>query len=257
MFIRSIILFLCVVFFSATSVFANTAEDQQTIRDNLSKISDIEISQDIISDFKSQNPSSTVFDSVSGPVTYGDLSSGDLSVLINDGTDGPITQAALAEIDRYELINGASSDDGFVDTPTTPDPTVPDPTPDSAVTDSNTPTPCEFDIDGGNVNIGTALDNCLKDSALVSASGSIKVEEGMKDQILSWTLSLAQLLGLLAVGAVVYGGLLMTLSGGEEERIKKGKDVVKWAIVGFLGVLLAGVLVRLVVELIFGIATIV
>lgn len=31
----------------------------------------------------------------------------------------------------------------------------------------------------------------------------------------------------------------MTLSAGEDERIKKGKDIVKWSIFGFLGVVAA------------------
>jgi len=52
----------------------------------------------------------------------------------------------------------------------------------------------------------------------------------VKVQVVSWTNALAAFLGLLAVGAIVYGGLLMTLSGGEDEKIKKGKDIIKWSL---------------------------
>lgn len=60
-------------------------------------------------------------------------------------------------------------------------------------------------------NILTSLDNCLSDSDLVHP-GDGKIESGIKNQIVYWTTQLASLLGLLAVGAIVYGGLLMTIS---------------------------------------------
>jgi hypothetical protein len=39
--------------------------------------------------------------------------------------------------------------------------------------------------------------------------------------VINWTTNIATLLGLLAIGAIVYGGLLMTLSVGEDEKVKK------------------------------------
>ncbi len=95
--------------------------------------------------------------------------------------------------------------------------------------------------------------NCLDDADLVQAWDGI-IEYGVKQKIKSWTTALAGLLWLLAVGAIVYGGLLMTLSWGEDEKIKKGKDVVKWSILGFLAVVMIGSVIRIVVEVVFDIA---
>lgn len=115
--------------------------------------------------------------------------------------------------------------------------------------------PCKYNVDTNTpVSIWDALDDCLdQDSSLVNSSGDIQIEWKGKEFIAGWTTALAQLLGLLAVGAIVYGGLLMTLSGWDDEKIKKWKDVVKWAIIWFLWVVTAGALVRILIEFIFAI----
>ena len=76
--------------------------------------------------------------------------------------------------------------------------------------------PCQY-----NGNVQSSLDGCLAGSTLVDSSGPTLLEGNVKVQIVNWTNALAAFLGLLAVGAIVYGGLLMTLSQGEEEQIKK------------------------------------
>jgi hypothetical protein len=41
----------------------------------------------------------------------------------------------------------------------------------------------------------------------------MRLEYGIKEQIKTWTTALAEFFGLIAVGAIVYGGLMMTLAG--------------------------------------------
>ena len=109
--------------------------------------------------------------------------------------------------------------------------------------------PCQY-----NGSIEGSLDGCLQWSNLVDASGPTLLEGNVKVQVVSWTNALAAFLGLLAVGAIVYGGLLMTLSGGEDEKIKKGKDIIKWSLLWFLALIVAGAVVRIVVEVMFSFA---
>jgi len=80
------------------------------------------------------------------------------------------------------------------------------------------------------------------------------IETGIKAKLVYWTTQLGGLLWLLAVGAIVYGGLMMTLSWGEDEKVKKWKDIVKWAMLWFLAVIAAGWVVRLIVEVMFSVA---
>lgn len=102
-------------------------------------------------------------------------------------------------------------------------------------------------------SLGSELDNCLRGSDLVDPGNGL-VEWSIKDKIVFWTGQLASLLWLLAVGSIVYGALLMTISWWDDEKIKKWKDVVKWSMLWFLALLVSGWLVRIVIEVIFSVA---
>ncbi len=82
---------------------------------------------------------------------------------------------------------------------------------------------------------------------------SLNVSRWFKEVMQSWIQTLWWVLAILAVGSIVYGSLLLVLSGGEEEKLKKWKDVVKWSIIWFLGVVFAGVLITIVVNIMFSI----
>jgi len=104
-------------------------------------------------------------------------------------------------------------------------------------------------------SIGGSLDGCLNGTDLVNANWDMRLETGVKYQIITWTTALAKLFWLLAVGAIVYGGFMMTISGGEDEKIKKWKDIVKWSLLWFLAIVMTGTIIRVIVELVFDIAS--
>lgn len=110
---------------------------------------------------------------------------------------------------------------------------------------------CEY---AENSSISDALDGCLAWADLVNPDGG-KIEIGIKNKIVYWTTQLAKLFWLLAVGAIVYGGLMMTLSWWEDEKIKKWKDIVKWAMLWFLWLMAAGWIIRIIVEVMFSVAS--
>lgn len=111
-------------------------------------------------------------------------------------------------------------------------------------------TGCDYTWDG---DVGNALANCIQGSDVVYSGWEFTVEWNFKSKINTWTRTLASVLALLAVGAIVYWAFLMTLSWWEDERIKKGKDIVKWSIFWFLGVVAAGGLISILVNFIFAI----
>jgi hypothetical protein len=49
--------------------------------------------------------------------------------------------------------------------------------------------------------------------------------------------------GLTAVAAIVWGGIKIITSGGSEEGVASGKNIVKWAIVGLVVIIFARVFV--------------
>ena len=46
--------------------------------------------------------------------------------------------------------------------------------------------------------------------------------------------SIFGIVGALALGMFVYGGLMWMLSGGSQEKVKKGRDILVWATVGII-----------------------
>lgn len=103
------------------------------------------------------------------------------------------------------------------------------------------------------------MQDCLEWWNLVGADSSEirsdwKIEGEVKNRVIYWTAQLATFLSLIAIGAVVYGAGLMTVSMWDDEKIKKWKDVIKWSILWFLWLLLAWALVRIVIELMFSVA---
>lgn len=231
---KNIYLSLLLFFILFVSVFAWPVEDQQFIESHFSKIESEPIPKTAIDDFNDLPAAARNNIIIPYWATYSYAESRNL---LNDGVSWPITTSA------YNAVNTALSSSSSTSASSS-----------TSSSSSGAPWPCDFDVNSSN-DIAGALDNCLTGSDLIDSSWDTLIEWSLKDTVTAWTVAIAQLLSLLAVGAIVYGGLLMTLSAWDEEKIKKGKDVVKWAILGFLWVVLAWALVRIVVEVIFSVAS--
>jgi len=91
-----------------------------------------------------------------------------------------------------------------------------------------------------------------------TAKNNLSIDEtnsDLKDIVTKWTEKIAIFSALGAVGALVYAGMLMQFSGGNEETINKAKEVIKITLMGVALITLAGWLVYLVITMIFWIAT--
>ena len=54
-------------------------------------------------------------------------------------------------------------------------------------------------------------------------------------------------LGLIAVGFIVYAGLLMVTAGGDDDAIGNGKKIITWAAIGIVIILLSYGIVNVVI----------
>lgn len=95
------------------------------------------------------------------------------------------------------------------------------------------------------------IDSCLSWTDLVDSSWDVSIEWSFKDKLIDWSSKIAWFLWLIAVWALVYAAFMMTISWGEEEKIKKAKDIIKWTILWFLGVVLASSLIAIVVKFMY------
>lgn len=120
---------------------------------------------------------------------------------------------------------------------------------------------CDFNPEDKNQNISTELNNCFDhdpDSKLVTTwdqnqLNNLDIADWFKTKINSWVQTLGSILAILAVWSIVYGSFLLVISGWEEEKLKKGKDVIKWWILWFLAVVFAWALISIVVSFMFSI----
>lgn len=104
-------------------------------------------------------------------------------------------------------------------------------------------------------SISDSIDGCLVWSKLVSTDKpDLKIKSWLKTQINDWTMNVATFLSIFAVWAIVFWAFQMVISVWEEEKIKKWKDIVKWAILWFLLVVSASAFVRLITEVMYSLA---
>jgi uncharacterized BrkB/YihY/UPF0761 family membrane protein len=60
--------------------------------------------------------------------------------------------------------------------------------------------------------------------------------------------------GTIALVLFIYGGFTWMLSAGAPAKVKKGKDIIVWSIIGLFVVFAAYILVRFVIQGVTGIA---
>lgn len=98
-------------------------------------------------------------------------------------------------------------------------------------------------------SLSSFLNGC-KPKTVVSA-WDMKVEGWFKTKVNRWIANMSVFLWVMAVGSLVYAAFLMQISGWEDEQIKKGKNIIKHTILGFLGLITASGIIYLVVNVMF------
>ncbi len=61
--------------------------------------------------------------------------------------------------------------------------------------------------------------------------------------------NMATILFIIAVWALIYASYLLVLSGWEDEKIKKAKDIIKWTLLWFIWLITAWLIIMLVVKM--------
>lgn len=94
------------------------------------------------------------------------------------------------------------------------------------------------------------LDTFLNNSSLVSWTDT-SVSWWFKTKIITWVTTLGSILSLIAVWWIVYGSFQLVVSTGDDEKVKKGKDIIKWSILWFLALISAGSIIAIVVNIMY------
>ena len=103
------------------------------------------------------------------------------------------------------------------------------------------------------VSAFTCPDKTIRENESVSALSECNVEKTDGDKSLMSNISMlinvfASVMGFLAVGMIIYGGFMLLTAQGDPAKIKRGKDVVTYSIIGVILVMLAYAIVNFVMK---------
>lgn len=103
------------------------------------------------------------------------------------------------------------------------------------------------------VSAFTCPEKTVRVGESVSALSECNVEKTEGDKSLMSNVSMlinvfASVMGFLAVGMIVYGGFMLLTAQGDPAKIKRGKDVVTYSIIGLILVMLAYAIVNFVMN---------
>lgn len=99
----------------------------------------------------------------------------------------------------------------------------------------------------------TCPDKTIREGESVSALSECNVEKTEGEKSLMSNVSMlinvfASVMGFLAIGMIIYGGFMLLTAQGDPARIKRGKDVVLYSVIGLILVVLAYAIVNFVMN---------
>ena len=103
------------------------------------------------------------------------------------------------------------------------------------------------------VSAFTCPDKTIREGESVSALSECNVEKTEGEKSLMSNVSMlinvfASVMGFLAIGMIIYGGFMLLTAQGDPAKIKRGKDVVIYSIIGVILVMLAYAIVNFVMN---------
>lgn len=78
------------------------------------------------------------------------------------------------------------------------------------------------------------------------AAANCENEETVVSKVPGAVLAVFSVIGIVAVGVIIFGGVRYAISQGDPGKVKKAKDTIMYALIGLLVVLLAFAIVNFV-----------
>jgi hypothetical protein len=100
-------------------------------------------------------------------------------------------------------------------------------------------------------DVSTNLNNFAPDTLVWTNVDKYTVETWFKTKISTIVKNISIALSLIAVWALVFAGLKMTLSQWKDEDLKKAKDIIKWTLIWYLWMISAWALIAIVINFIY------
>ncbi len=106
---------------------------------------------------------------------------------------------------------------------------------------------CEYNE---NSDLSWFLDGCKPKTVVWGTN--MRVDGWFKSKINQWIANISLVLWIAAVWALVYAALLLQFANGEDEKIKKAKDIIKWTMIWFILLISASGFIYVAINVMFG-----
>lgn len=100
------------------------------------------------------------------------------------------------------------------------------------------------------LSIWWSLEGCLWGSDVVQAN-DLTVDAWFKDLIVSFVKKISSILAILAVWSIAYWSMVMVVSWWSEEKIKKWRNIIKWALLWFLVLVSAAWIIKIIIYVVY------
>lgn len=118
----------------------------------------------------------------------------------------------------------------------------------SGTSSTSGPSGCQFDE---NQSVSEMLSNdACKPNHVITAS-DYTYEGGARERIIEIANQIIFVGSLVSVGAIVYAGFILVTAVGDDEKIKNGKNSLKFGIIGFVIMLISFPLVNAIVDIFY------
>ena len=117
-------------------------------------------------------------------------------------------------------------------------------------------TDCSLE-DVDDFNVWKFLDDCKPSKVVWNSTWTgyeIDRDSSFWGMIAWWIQNISFILWIFAVWAIVYSWFLLQISFWEDEKIKKAKDIFKWSLIWFIGLISINAIIYLVITIIYELA---
>lgn len=102
-------------------------------------------------------------------------------------------------------------------------------------------------------NIWKSLEGCLSTTdVLMPSQSDLKAEKWLKKMLVEFIKKISTILAVLAVWSIAYWSMVIVASAWSDDKIKKWRNIIKWSIIGFVVLVSASWLVKIVIYLVYG-----
>jgi hypothetical protein len=100
-------------------------------------------------------------------------------------------------------------------------------------------------------DIWSSLEWCLDTKDVIWTNGDLKVESWFKALIVSFVEKIAIILAILAVWSIAYWSMVIVTSVWNDEKIKKWRNIIQWALVWFTVLVSAAWIIKVIIYIMY------